>query len=110
MRRGRRPLPGRLHLVTGTFRQDRHAKAAPDSLPVRDPLPKPDWLRGGVSDAWDRFITPAGGFLDVYREPAAVAFCELWHEFQAWPARFPASKHALLRAYMADLGLSGARK
>ena len=61
---------------------------------------------GGVADAWDRYIAPAG-WLDVFREAAAIAFCQLWDEFQTWPARFPASKHAQMRAYMGDLALLG---
>lgn len=104
MKRGRRPLPGRLRLIEGTYRTDRHGPEASDH--AQEPLTKPAWLRGGISDAWDRFIAPAA-WLDVFREPAALAFCELWQEFQTWPARFPAAKHAQMRAYMGDLALLG---
>ena len=40
------------------------------------------------------------------REPAAIAFCELWQEFRKAPVSFQASKHAQMRAYMSELGLT----
>ena len=43
------------------------------------------------------------------REPAAIAFCELWAEFTDRPAAFPAAKHSQLRAYMSELGLTDER-
>ncbi|MBZ9909006.1 hypothetical protein LB557_23640, partial [Mesorhizobium sp. BR115XR7A] len=106
MRRGKRPLPQGLRLVEGTYRSDRHGPAESAHVAAQERLIKPDWMRGGVGAAWDRFIAPAG-WLDVFREPSAIAFCELWEEFQAWPVRFPASKHGQMRGYMNDLALSG---
>ncbi|BCH10458.1 hypothetical protein MesoLj131c_47160 [Mesorhizobium sp. 131-3-5] len=107
MKRGKRPLPGRLRVIEGSYRADRHGLLSTDhQIAAEQRLIKPDWMRGGVADAWDRYIAPAG-WLDVFREPSAIAFCELWQEFQSWPARFPASKHAQMRAYMGELALLG---
>ena len=58
--------------------------------------------------AWKKYIEPAG-WLDASREPAAIAFCELWQEFRFAPTSFPASKHGQLRAYMSELGLTDER-
>jgi hypothetical protein len=48
-------------------------------------------------------------WLDASREPAAIAFCELWQEFTFAPTAFPAAKHGQLRAYMSELGLTDER-
>ena len=66
-------------------------------------------MSAGARKAWDRFIAGAT-WLDGSREPAAVAFCELFAEFSASPARFVASRHAQMRAYQADLGLTDERR
>lgn len=55
-----------------------------------------------------RYIEPAA-WLDASREPAAIAFCELWQEFRFCPTGFPAAKHGQLRAYMSELGLTDER-
>jgi len=65
-------------------------------------------MRGAALRAWKRFIVPAV-WLDVYREPAAIAFCELWQEFRFNPAGFRATKHGQLRAYLSELGLTDER-
>ncbi|RUX09923.1 hypothetical protein EOA27_23830 [Mesorhizobium sp. M2A.F.Ca.ET.037.01.1.1] len=110
MRRGRRPLPGRLHLVTATYRADRHGIAASSGhLPAYEPLPKPKWMHGKAALAWQRYIEPSC-WLDQFREAAAIAFCLLWAEFQLSPRQFGAAKHSQMRAYMADLGLLGNRR
>jgi len=69
---------------------------------------RPKHFRGEASAAWKRYIEPAG-WLDASREPAAIAFCELWQEFRFAPTSFPASKHGQLRAYMSELGLTDER-
>lgn len=38
-----------------------------------------------------------------------MAFCVLWDEFRTNPRNFGAAKHAQMRAYMADLGLTDER-
>jgi hypothetical protein len=65
-------------------------------------------MKGHSLDAWKRYIDPAS-WLDASREPAAIAFCELWQEFRHGPTSFPAAKHGQLRAYMSELGLTDER-
>ena len=71
-------------------------------------MTRPTSLKGASLAAWKRFIEPAS-WLDGSREPAAIAFCELWKEFTFNPAGFPAAKHSQMRAYMSDLGLTDER-
>lgn len=112
--RGRRPKPPHLHLINGTHRPDRHgdeaiAKAAvTQAAAAFGKLERPKGLSAAVRKIWDRYIAPAG-WLDGSREPAAIAFCELFAEFQASPARFPASRHSQMRGFAADLGLTDMR-
>jgi phage terminase small subunit len=115
MTRGRKPKAPHLRLVTGTHRADRHGDAtkvqeAAASAAVRfGPLCKPKYLKGLASEAWKKYIEPAN-LLDASREPAAIAFCELWQEMRRAPTAFKAAKHSQLRAYMGDLGLTDERK
>ena len=110
-KRGPKPKPAALRLVTGSHRPRRHGPketATPD-LPARDSgLEKPAYLQGGASQAWDLLIAPAT-WLDGFRMPAAVALCELWSEFMQNPPAFQAARHAQMRHYMADLGLTDER-
>jgi phage terminase small subunit len=109
--RGRRPKPSHLRLVDGTHRSDRHgdaSKALSDAAAAFGPLRMPSYFKRQARVAWQRYITPAS-WLDASREPAAIAFCELWQELRLAPASFQAAKHSQLRAYMADLGLTDER-
>lgn len=112
--RGRRPKPCRLRLVDGTHRTARHGdaararEAAQGAQALFGKPERPSWLKGQARVAWDRYIAPAG-WLDASREPAAIAFCELWSEFRLRPSMFPAAKHSQLRGYMAELGLADER-
>ncbi len=110
-KRGPKPKPARLRLIAGTHRPNRHgAKESRAYLPTlpMDTLQKPSSLSPEASAAWDRFIAPAT-WLDRFRGPSAIAFCELWAEFITRPAAFQAARHAQLRAYMGDLGLTDER-
>jgi hypothetical protein len=114
-KRGPRPKPARLRLIEGTHRPARHgprensgATSCGATVSPADTLRKPSSLSPEASTAWDRFIVPAI-WLDRFRGPAAVAFCELWVEFITHPAAFQAARHAQLRAYMGDLGLTDER-
>jgi hypothetical protein len=115
MTRGRRPKAPHLRLVQGTHRPDRHGDASTvkaqstKSAGSFGPLVRPTYLKGHARAAWDRFVVPAY-WLDASREPAAVAFCELWQELRLAPTRFVASRHSQLRAYLADLGLTDERR
>lgn len=112
--RGAKPKPVALRLVDGTHRGTRHgdsgkAKEAVEAVAATfGKLKKPASLKGQAASAWKKYIEPAG-WLDGSREPAAIAFCELWDEFISKPAMFPASKHGQLRAYMSELGLTDER-
>ncbi len=111
--RGAKPKPARLRLVDGTHNVTRHGpKADAEKVAAATDgfgkLTRPAFLKGEGRRAWDRYIAPAG-WLDVAREAAAIAFCELWHEFRFNSARFPAAKHGQMRAYMGELGLTDER-
>jgi hypothetical protein len=112
--RGAKPKAAKLRLVDGTHRSARHGDAgetreAVDAVAASfGRLKKPASLKGAAAAAWKKFIEPAG-WLDGSREPAAIAFCELWKEFMFNPTGFPASKHGQMRAYMSELGLTDER-
>jgi hypothetical protein len=112
--RGAKPKPAHLRLIDGTHRTTRHgddgaARAKVEQAATRfGPLERPSFLKGEALKAWKKYIAPAG-WLDGSREPIAIAFCELWNEFREGPRMFPATKHAQLRHYMAELGLTDER-
>lgn len=112
--RGAKPKPAVLRLVDGTHRPTRHGTAAAARKAIEGavekfgPLVRPKHLRGEGLLAWKRYIVPAS-WLDGSKEPAAVAFCELWQEFRFAPTSFPASKHGQMRAYLSELGLTDER-
>lgn len=112
--RGAKPKAALLRLVDGTHRPTRHGDAgeaeqgADQSQKAFGSLAKPKHLKGEAAQAWKRYIEPAS-WLDASREPAAIAFCELWQEFRDGPKAFPSSKHGQMRAYMSELGLTDER-
>ncbi len=112
--RGAKPKAAHLRLVDGTHRKTRHgekdkAKAIVEtSIQSFGSLHRPKHLKGEALAAWKRYIEPAS-WLDASREPAAIAFCELWQEFRFAPTSFPAAKHGQMRAYMSELGLTDER-
>ena len=91
--RGAKPKAAKLRLVDGTHRPTRHgdsesAREAVDQVVASfGKLKKPASLKGAAAAAWKKFIEPAT-WLDGSREPAAIAFCELWKEFQFNPRTF----------------------
>jgi hypothetical protein len=112
--RGVKPKPAHLRLVDGTRNVTRHGSEERLRSKVEratsafGKLLRPKHLNGEARAAWDKYIRPAG-WLDGSREPAAIAFCELWAQFRDAPADFPSSKHGQMRAYMAELGLTDER-
>ena len=112
--RGVKPKPAHLRLVDGTHRQTRHgaAQAVKEAIEATTnsfgKLVRPKYFKGDAAAAWKKYIEPAA-WLDGSKEPAAIAFCELWQEFRFAPTSFPASKHGQLRAYMSELGLTDER-
>jgi hypothetical protein len=113
--KGRKPKAIHLRLVDGTHRPERHGdpaaalEAVEKSAARFGPLERPRYLTGAAKAAWDRYIAPAE-WLDASREPAAIAFCELWKEMRSAPVTFQAAKHSQMRAYMSELGLTDERK
>jgi hypothetical protein len=112
-RRGAKPKPAYLRLLDGTNNVTRHGpegklRETVETAAPFGPLARPKSLKGEALAAWKRYIEPAG-WLDGSREPAAIAFCELWQEFRRAPSVFPSSKHGQMRAYMSELGLTDER-
>lgn len=113
-KRGAKPKPAHLRLIDGSRNATRHGseddvRAAAEASAISfGKLKRPSHLRSHALSAWKRYIEPAG-WLDASREPAAIAFCELWQEFRNGPTSFPASKHGQMRAYMSELGLTDER-
>jgi hypothetical protein len=111
---GAKPKPAHLRVVDGTHRADRHGDMSAKSARIVaesqkfGSLIKPKSLKGEAAAAWKRYIDPAV-WLDISREPSAIAFCELWAQFRDAPRSFTAANHAQLRYYLADLGLSDER-
>ena len=112
--RGAKPKAAHLRLVDGTHRKSRHGdeaeakEAVEKSATSFGKIAKPQGLKSHAAKAWKKYIEPAS-WLDASREPAAIAFCELWQEFMFAPTAFPAAKHGQLRAYMSELGLTDER-
>ncbi len=112
--RGAKPKAAHLRLVDGTHRPTRHgstedAKALATTANEKFGKPKkPKHLKAEGAAAWKRYIEPSS-WLDGSKEPAAIAFCELWQEFRFAPTSFPAAKHGQMRAYMSELGLTDER-
>ncbi len=98
--RGRRPKSTHLHLVDGS-----HQVAAAAPVETRK---APACLKGRARKAWDEWIAPVA-WLDASRVPAAIAFCVLWREFLEDPGSFDAARHAQMRQYMQDAGLTDTR-
>lgn len=113
-KRGAKPKPAHLRLVDGTRNVTRHGtenelrEAVEKAAASFGKLTRPKHLKSFGLEAWKKYIEPAG-WLDASREPAALAFCELWQEFRFAPMSFPAAKHGQLRAYMSELGLTDER-
>lgn len=112
--RGAKPKPAQLRLVDGTNNVTRHGsekkvrEKTEAAVAAFGKLTKPASIKGAAAVAWKKYIDPAG-WLDGSREPAAIAFCELWKEFQFNPTGFPSAKHGQMRAYMSELGLTDER-
>jgi hypothetical protein len=115
MVRGRKPTPPHLRPIEGTHRPHRHEieskarEAVATSAANFGPLRLPAQFKRFAREAWKKYIEPAN-WLDASRQPAAIAFCELWQELRSAPTSFPAARHSQMRAYMSELGLTDQRK
>ena len=102
-------------MIDGSLRPARHGdptkvkQQAAAAVKQFGPLEKPKRLKGDAKITWERWIEPAI-WLDGSRGAAAEAFCMLWAEFMEAPRVFPAAKHAQLRGFMTDLGITDERK
>lgn len=112
--RGAKPKPEHLRLIDGTTNVTRHGseqklrEKVENAVQAFGGMKPPKHFKGEAMAAWKRYIVPAF-WLDASKEPAAIAFCELWQEFRFAPTSFPASKHGQMRAYMSELGLTDER-
>jgi phage terminase small subunit len=112
--RGAKPKSAHLRIIDSTHRTNRHGdrdeakKVAETATQQFGALTRPKHLKREALAAWKKYIEPAS-WLDGSREPAAIAFCELWQEFMDGPRVFAASKHGQMRAYMSELGLTDER-
>jgi len=105
--RGRKPKATHLHLVTGTFRADRHGGEGEPELEAA--IEKPPKLRGRASQLWDQFIARAF-WLRWADGPKALVWCHLQAEFEKRPLGMTASRIAQLRALGSELGLDPASR
>ena len=111
---GTKPTPTLIRLINGNHNTTRHGTveelqariAAADDF---GPLVPPAGLSERAVLCWEEMIRPAR-WLDGSKMIAAAALCELYAEWQKGPHGFPGSKHAQMRAYMAELGLTDERK
>jgi hypothetical protein len=102
-----------LHIIEGTRNATKHGTAEDLQQTVAETklygkLVKPRWLKGEASRIWDQMIIPAW-WLDGSRYVLATAFCLLWQEFRKEQEDFTVGKHAQLRYYMQELGITDAR-
>jgi len=115
---GAMPLPAMVHNLKGTkiaarikspisrAEQDRRALEE-SSRPLERP-PNNRFTCREAADRWEEMIAPCQ-WLDQSKLAAALAFCELFYEFESDPKGFSAQKHGQFRGYMADLGLTDIR-
>lgn len=114
---GRRPKDPNLRIVEASHNVTRHGdkSAAEEAIQKqrsafgRIAMPDTWGDKPEAVKAWERYIAPAW-WLDATREMTAIAFCELVHEFRTDPKAFGASRHAQMRAYMSELGLTDERQ
>lgn len=100
--RGAKPKPTHLHVVTATFRRDRHAEGEPD--PGGRPI-RPRWLRKRRALAlWDEVLTFAF-WLTVADGYKLAAWCDRQAEFENSRSGWTASDRREHRSLGSELGL-----
>lgn len=82
MPRGRPPKPKAAHILSGTFREDRHGGAEPPATGVPE---RPRGLKGEARKLWDQVVPQlvANGTAKNLDTAALVACCDLWGKFRA---------------------------
>lgn len=109
---GARMKPAALRVLDGTPRATRHGefyKKIARSGKKFGKLKKPGHFGAVADQAWRDYIEPAS-WLDRSREVSAICFCELYEAYRDDPKSFSGQKHAQMRAYMAELGLTDERR
>lgn len=112
---GARTKLAALRVVDGTHRNTRHGEVDDAKKMVKKERkafgkPKMPGHLGEIGkEAWRDYIEPAY-WLTKARQVSAICFCELYEQFREDPKAFNGARHAQLRSYMADLGLTDERK
>ena len=109
MPRGRPPKPTNLHVVGGTWRDDRHGRGrglAPPGQRLRA-KDRPPFVRGRAARLWAEAL-PALPWLHRVDKYCFALWCVLQAEFERNPAAMMAARISLLRLIAGDLGLTAA--
>lgn len=80
---GRPPKPTALHVLEGTFREDRHAERKRELRTDGEPH-MPDWMSGEAAECWMREVPRmiADGLVTAADESALIQMCEWWAEWR----------------------------
>lgn len=107
--RGRKPKPTHLHVVTGTFRANRH--------PLSEPQPegeviRPRFLKGRAARIWDEYAPELIriGTLRSVDAHMFAAWCSLASELEQDPERMTAARIAQLRALASCFGMDASSR
>lgn len=106
--RGRKPTPAHLKVVTGNpgNRPFNPNDPAENVTPDHDNgLVPPRKLAKRKQEIWDRYIKPCP-WLTHLDETTALAWVELYYEFERKPGAMVASRIAQMRALASELGLN----
>ncbi len=105
---GHKRKPDNIHLLTGTFRKDRHGDPK-KKLKVSAKFPtQPKWLTKNAKAEWARIkkIMEKSGVITMGDATVLIQYCLLYSEMKDLKEEFPAAKHAQLRVAAAELGLT----
>ena len=100
------PKSDHLKLVHGTFRKDR---AKPSIAGDSDPPDCPDWLPDDAKAHWLQtmaHLNDLGVALRTADADALAAYCQLFSQYKADPAKFPASRFGLLAKIWQQFGFT----
>ncbi len=115
MPRGKTPKPTNLHLIAGTFRQDRHGGGGGDGRPPPNQRltvkNRPKYLDKRAAELWTE-VLPKLPWLQKTDKYCLAMWCSLQAEFEM-AARldvtaFRPARLSILRLLGSDLGLTGA--
>ena len=104
MKRGPKGRPVGLHVVAGTYRQDRHEVAENAPEPTGRPI-KPKFLKGRAAKVWAEYVDIAFWLTEAESHILAV-WCSLTAEIESSVALMPAARISQWRTLAAELGLT----